>query len=86
MLRASAVLVCTEERGKEREETREGTAPAVISSERRDSEGGGEERKGGKNRSKGRKEGDKHWWCIHKLGREQCCFTFNVQTSSLVLV
>ena len=51
------MLVCTEESGKEREETREGTAPAVISSERRDSEGGREEkRKGGKNMSKGHKE------------------------------
>lgn len=40
------MLVCTEESGKEREETREGTAPAVISSERRDSEGGRERKKG----------------------------------------
>ena len=44
------MLVCTEERGKEREETREGTAPAVISSERSDSEGGGE-RKGREGRT-----------------------------------
>ena len=43
-LRASAALVCTKERGKEREETREGTAPAVISSERSDSEGSKGER------------------------------------------